>query len=64
MTKSAQHRRNAQECRVLARAAQNEQHRAQLIRMAEAWDDFAQQAERTERANQQLHEQQDKPADA
>jgi hypothetical protein len=55
MSKAAQHRHNAQECRNLARRAQNEQHRAQLLRMAEAWEDFAQEAERAERAKQQFN---------
>jgi hypothetical protein len=56
LKKSAEHRHHAQECRSLARSVQNEEHRNQLLRMAEAWDNFAHEADRAERAKQQLME--------
>ena len=56
MNKSAAYYRNAQEFRALARSAPNEQQREQLLRLAEAWDDLAQELERTEQAKQQVNE--------
>ena len=52
--KSQEYRQHSGECRALARAAQNDEHRNQLIKMAEAWDNFAQEAERSERAKDRL----------
>jgi hypothetical protein len=57
MSKGPQHRRNAEECRALARTAQDEQHRQQLLKMAQAWDNFAYESERAERAKQQFNEE-------
>jgi len=41
MKKAIEYRQHAQECRALARAAQNEEHRVQLIKMAETWENLA-----------------------
>jgi len=41
MSKSTEHRKHAQECRALAHNVQNDEHRAQLLKMAAAWDSFA-----------------------
>jgi len=56
MTKSREYRQHANECRALARTAQNEQHRSQLLKMADAWDNFALEADRSERAKDRLRE--------
>ncbi len=48
MSKGTEYRKHAQECRALARNVQNEGHRGQLLRMAEAWDSFAAERERLE----------------
>lgn len=40
------YRLHAQECRALARSAQNEEQRTQLLKMAEAWENFALERER------------------
>ena len=56
LKKSAEHRHHALECRALARSVQNDEHRNQLLRMADAWDNFAHEADRAERAKQQLME--------
>jgi hypothetical protein len=50
MTKGAEYRKHAQECRALARNVQNDEHKHQLIKMAEAWDSFAAERERLERS--------------
>jgi hypothetical protein len=47
---SHEYRQHAQECRALARAVHSEEHRAQLMKMAEAWESFAQQADRAAKA--------------
>ena len=41
MKKAIEYRQHAQECRALARFAQNEEHRVQLIKMAETWEKLA-----------------------
>jgi hypothetical protein len=46
MKTAKEYRQLAEECRGLARSAQNEEHRAQLLKMAEGWDDFARERER------------------
>jgi hypothetical protein len=46
MKKSDEYRQHAEECRALARKAQNEEQRAQLLKMAEAWESFAAERER------------------
>ena len=47
MKKRSEYRQHAEECRALARKAQNEQQRIQLLKMAEAWDNLATERERT-----------------
>ena len=49
MSKGVEYRKHAQECRALARNVQNEEHKNQLLKMAEAWDSFAAERERLER---------------
>ena len=46
LKKAGEYRRHAEECRVLARAAQNAEHRNQLLIMAETWDGLAAERER------------------
>ena len=46
LKKAVDYRRHADECRVLARAAQNGEHRNQLLIMAETWDGLAAERER------------------
>jgi len=36
-----EYRKHAAECRALARNVKNEQHRTQLLKMADAWENFA-----------------------
>jgi hypothetical protein len=48
MTKIAEYRFHAEQCRTLARTMQNQAERDQLLRIAQAWDRFA--AEREKRA--------------
>jgi hypothetical protein len=48
MKKPAEYRQLANECRALARSARNDEHRSQLLKMAEGWDQFAVQAERNQ----------------
>ena len=50
MSKAVEYRKHAQECRALARNVQNEEHKGQLLKMAQAWDSFATQHERSEPA--------------
>jgi len=50
MPKGAEYRKHAQECRALARNVQNEEHKNQLLKMAEAWDSFAGEHERLEKS--------------
>jgi hypothetical protein len=46
MFKTVEYRKHAQECRALAHNIKNEQHRNQLLKMAEAWDKFGDERER------------------
>jgi len=46
MTTTGEYRKHAAECRALARNVKNEQHRAQLLNMADAWENFAVENER------------------
>ena len=46
MKQPSEYRLHAQECRTLARNAQTEEQRTQLLKMAEAWDNFAAERER------------------
>src|SRR5882757_8197157 len=41
LQKISNYRRQAEECRLLARKAQNEEHRSQLLIMAETWETLA-----------------------
>ena len=43
--KISNYRRQAEECRLLARKAQNEEHRNQLLVMAETWERLAAERE-------------------
>ena len=43
MTNAGECAKHAAECRALARQVQDEEHRNQLLRMADAWDNFAAQ---------------------
>jgi hypothetical protein len=55
MMKKEEYRLHAQECRTLARGVQAEEHRAQLMKMAEAWDNFAQGADRAAKAKESIN---------
>lgn len=48
MTSATEYRKHAQECRALARNVQNDEHKSQLLKMAEAWESFAAERERAE----------------
>jgi hypothetical protein len=41
MDKASEFRQHARECRALAQQAHQEEHRAQLLRMAEVWEQLA-----------------------
>jgi len=44
--KASEYRQHAQECRGLARTTQTDDHRAQLLKMAETWEALATERER------------------
>jgi hypothetical protein len=46
MRKASEFRRHAKECRVLARNADRPEQRAQLIQMADTWEQIADERER------------------
>ena len=46
MKKAAEYRHHAQECRTLARNAQNGEHRTSLLNVAETWEALAAERER------------------
>ena len=46
MKKASEYRQHAQECRALARTTQTDDHRAQLLKMAETWETLATERER------------------
>ena len=50
MFKAVEYRNHAQECRALAHNIKSEQHRNQLLKMAEAWDKFGDERERMDNA--------------
>ena len=54
MATALEYRQHAGECRALARKLENDQQRNQLLKMAEAWDNFAAEAERAARARQSV----------
>jgi hypothetical protein len=41
MNKAAEFRKNAEQCRTLAKQMAQEQYRDQLLKMAESWERFA-----------------------
>jgi hypothetical protein len=47
MHKSKEYREHAEQCRALARNAQNEEQRRQLLELAETWGSLALERERT-----------------
>ena len=47
MDKSKEYREHAEECRALARNAQNEEQRRQLLELAETWGSLALECQRT-----------------
>ncbi len=50
MFNATEYRKHAQECRALAHNIKSEQHRNQLLKMAEAWDKFGDERERIDNA--------------
>jgi hypothetical protein len=56
MQKADEYRQHAQECRALARNAQNEEHRSHLTKMAETWEGLAVERERMVREQMSLAE--------
>jgi hypothetical protein len=46
MQKAEEFREHADECRKMARSTSNEDHRQQLIKMAEIWESLAKERER------------------
>ena len=46
MKKTSEYRRHAEECRGLALKAATEEHRAQLLKMADTWASLAEERER------------------
>ena len=46
MKKASEYRQHAQECRALARTTQTDDHRVQLLKMAETWETLATERER------------------
>jgi len=49
MRKTAEFRQHAAECRAMARTIQKEDHREQLLKMAEIWDSLATERERMQK---------------
>jgi hypothetical protein len=47
MKLASEHRAQAEACRVVARTARNATSRAQLLRLAEQWDNLAAERERS-----------------
>ena len=48
MKKAKKYRKHAEECRALARIAQNEEQRRQLLELAETWGSLALEQELTD----------------
>jgi hypothetical protein len=46
MRKAEEFREHAEECRKMARGTSNEDHRQQLVKMAEIWESLAKERER------------------
>ena len=46
MKKASEYRQHSQECRALARNAKGDEHRTQLLKMAETWETLAVERER------------------
>ena len=49
MQKVVEFRQHAAECRAMARTVQKEDHRQQLLKMAEIWDSLATERERMQK---------------
>jgi len=49
MRKAVEYRQHAAECRALARSVQKEDHRQQLLKMAEIWESLADDCERMQK---------------
>jgi hypothetical protein len=52
MKKKIEYAKHAKECRAMAARTNLEEHRKQLLTMAETWEALAAERERTERANE------------
>lgn len=52
MQKAEEFRQHAAECRQMARATSNEDHRQQLVKMAEIWESLAKERERMQAKKQ------------
>ena len=65
LQKISNYRRQAEECRLLARKAQSEEHRSQLLVMAETWETLAVERESLIRkpVNSMAHEAVQAPSD-
>ena len=65
LQKISNYRRQAEECRLLARKAQSEEHRSQLLVMAETWETLAVERESLIRkpVNSMAHEADQAPSD-
>jgi hypothetical protein len=48
MKKASEYLKHAEECRALARRMENGEQRDQLLKMAETWDQLAQQRAKTQ----------------
>ena len=46
MKKASEYRQHAEECRLLARKAESPEHREQLLKMTETWEQLAVERER------------------
>jgi hypothetical protein len=44
--KASEYRQHAEECRALSRSSRNDEHRSQLLKMAETWEGLAAERER------------------
>jgi hypothetical protein len=57
LKKASEYTQHAHECRVLARNAQNEEQRIQVLKMAETWDSLAVERTRLVRDHPELVKQ-------
>ena len=56
MKKASEYRRHAEECRALALKAGTEEHRVQLLKMADTWASLAEERERMVERHPELFE--------